>query len=81
MYIFCSRLREDVSLEKAVQFIKGGFSFLLKSKLEVWERGYNQTQTLSVEKFEACRRYVEMNPVQQRMVLSPEESETTKPRR
>jgi putative transposase len=64
---------EDVSLEKAVQFIKGGFSFLLKNKLEVWERGYNQTQTLSAEKFAACRKYVEMNPVRRRMVSSPEE--------
>ena len=34
----------DVSLEKAVQFIKGGYSFRLKSKLDVWSRSFNETQ-------------------------------------
>ena len=29
----------DVSLEKAMQYIKGGFSFRLKSKLDVWTPG------------------------------------------
>ena len=53
----------DVSLEKAVQFIKGGFSFRLKSKRDVWERSYNEVQVVSREKFEACRRYIEENPV------------------
>jgi putative transposase len=30
----------EISLEKAVQFIKGNFSFRLKSKLDVWERSF-----------------------------------------
>jgi len=34
----------DVSLEKAMQFIKGGFSFRLKSKLDVWTRSFNESQ-------------------------------------
>ena len=33
----------DVSLEKAMQFIKGGFSFRLKSKLDVWMRSFNES--------------------------------------
>jgi putative transposase len=33
----------DISLEKAMQYIKGGFSFRLKSKMEVWERGLSRT--------------------------------------
>lgn len=41
----------DVSLEKAMQFIKGGFSFRLKSKLDVWMRSFNETQILTREKF------------------------------
>src|SRR5271168_3856641 len=28
----------DISLEKAIQFIKGGFSFRLKSNLATWQR-------------------------------------------
>ena len=53
----------DVSLEKAVQFLKGGFSFLLKSKLDVWERGYNESRIADAGAFEACKRYIEQNPV------------------
>src|ERR1700757_853907 len=35
----------EVSLEKAMQYIKGGFSFRLKSKLDVWERSYTNHRT------------------------------------
>jgi putative transposase len=45
----------DISLERAMQIIKGGFSFRLKSKFDVWSRSFNQTQILSLEKFEACK--------------------------
>jgi len=64
---------QDVSLEKAMQFIKGGFSFRLKSKLDVWSRSFNETQILSREKFEACKRYIEQNPVRKGIVLSAED--------
>ena len=63
----------DVSLEKAMQFIKGGFSFRLKSKMDVWERSFNESQILSVEKFVNCVRYVEENPVRRRLVSTPED--------
>lgn len=53
----------EVSLEKAVQYIKGGFSFRLKSKLDVWMRSFNQTQVLSEEKFTDIVQYLEQNPV------------------
>ncbi len=59
---------EDVSLEKAVQFIKGGFSYRLKSKVDVWERGYNEVQVKAVDQFEAFRGYIEQNPVRKGMV-------------
>lgn len=61
----------DVSLEKAMQFIKGGFSFRLKSKMDVWERSFNESQIISVEKFVNCVRYVEENPVRRRLVSTP----------
>ena len=63
----------DVSLEKAMQFIKGGFSFRLKSKMDVWERSFNESQILSVEKFINCVRYVEENPVRRGLASRPEE--------
>ncbi len=61
----------DVSLEKAVQFIKGGFSFLLKSKMDVWERGYNETRIRNLDAFMACRAYIENNPVRKHLCASP----------
>ena len=41
----------EISLEKAMQYIKGGFSFRLKSKLDVWSRSFNESQILTSEKF------------------------------
>jgi len=60
----------DVSLEKAMQFIKGGFSFRLKSKHEVWMRSFNESQILSEEKFVSCVRYIEENPVRRGLVTA-----------
>jgi putative transposase len=53
----------DVSLEKAMQFIKGGFSFHLKSKFEVWSRSFNEAKILNQKKFDACKNYIEENPI------------------
>ncbi|MGD0798314.1 MAG: transposase [Acidobacteriaceae bacterium] len=60
----------DVSLEKAMQFIKGGFSFRLKSKHDVWMRGFNESQILSEEKFLNCVRYVEENRVRRGLAVT-----------
>jgi putative transposase len=62
----------DVSLEKAMQFIKGGFSFRLKSKFDVWMRSFNESQISSEEKFWNCVRYIEENPVRRGLVATPE---------
>ena len=60
----------DVSLEKVAQLIKGGFSFRLKSKLDVWERGYDSRRIVDEEHFDTCLRYIEDNPVRARLVGS-----------
>jgi putative transposase len=62
----------DVSLEKAMQFIKGGFSFRLKSKHEVWMRSFNETQIMSEEKFLNSVRYIEENPVRRGLAATPQ---------
>jgi putative transposase len=62
----------DVSLEKAMQFIKGGFSFRLKSKLDVWTPSFNESQIMSEDKFASCMRYVDENPVRRGLVSMPE---------
>jgi putative transposase len=62
----------EVSLEKAMQFIKGGFSFRLKSKLDVWMRSFNETQIMSKEKYIHCVvSYIDDNPVRRRLVSTP----------
>src|SRR5207253_8354757 len=41
-------IEHDLSIERAVQFIKGGYSFRLKKELgksfEVWQRGFSETR-------------------------------------
>jgi putative transposase len=61
----------EVSLEKAMQFIKGGFSFRLKSKLDVWMRSFNETQIMTKEKFVRCALYIENNPVRRGLASAP----------
>jgi putative transposase len=39
----------EVSLEKAMQYTKGGFSFRLKSKLDVWERSYDSRRIIDAD--------------------------------
>jgi putative transposase len=63
----------EVSLEKAMQFIKGGFSFRLKSKMDVWMRSFNESQIMTPDKFADCVRYVEENPVRARLVSGADE--------
>src|SRR5438270_8111886 len=56
-----------VSLEKAMQFIKGGFSFRAKRELnfnrDVWQKGYNEHRIKEALEYEQHVEYVWMNPV------------------
>lgn len=61
----------DVSLEKAAQFIKGGFSFRLKSKTDAWMRSFNESQISSRENFQSHVRYIEENTVRRGLVTEP----------
>jgi putative transposase len=63
----------DVSLEKAAQFVKGGFSFRLKSGMDVWERSYDNRRIMDELHFDTSLRYVEENPVRARIVTEATE--------
>jgi putative transposase len=63
----------EVSLEKAVQFVKGGFSFQLRSKLPVWASSFNETRIVDRRQFENCVRYIHGNPVAAGVAAVPEE--------
>jgi putative transposase len=63
----------DVSIEKAVQFIKGGFSFRLKSKMPVWEDSFTKRRMEDPRDFAAHRDYIHGNPVRAHLAAAPEE--------
>src|SRR5271155_1300842 len=50
---------KDISLEKAMQFIKGGFSFQLKSKQKVWQDSYNEQRIKDANDYAQHRAYIE----------------------
>ncbi len=58
---------DDVSLEKAVQYIKGGFSFRAKKELgyesSVWQAGFGSHRIRDRSDYENHRAYIRNNPV------------------
>ena len=66
-----------VSLEKAVQLIKGGFSFRAKkelgSNMEIWRRGFADHRIRDAEDFDKHLHYIHLNPVKKHLCASPAE--------
>jgi len=58
----------EVPLEKTIQLMKGGFSFRLKNRLDVWERGHFDRRIKDREGYDACVKYIHDNPVKDGMV-------------
>jgi len=69
----------ETSLEKCVQYIKGGFSFRAKKELgfagEIWQAGYNEHRVKDTSDYQHHMRYIHENPVRARMCGSPGEYE------
>jgi putative transposase len=67
----------EMSIEKAVQFIKGGFSYRLKKELgycgEVWLKGFSEVRVNDRESFAKHREYIAQNPVKRGLVSKPVE--------
>ena len=61
----------DIPLEKAVQLIKGGFSFRVKkelgSGLEVWGTGYTEHRIKDAADYEHHVAYIHENPIRARL--------------
>ncbi len=70
-------LRGDITIEKAMQFVKGGFSFRLKKDLgyqgEVWQRGFSEARVNDGQSFLQHRAYIVENPVKAGLVDRAEE--------
>jgi len=65
-----------MSIERAVQFIKGGFSYRLKKEFgylgEVWQQGFSEVRVEDNESLLQHRQYIAQNPVKAGLVDSPE---------
>jgi putative transposase len=68
---------ELISIEKAVQLIKGGFSFRAKKELgfrgEIWQRGFSDVRIHGEESFREHQKYIYENPVKAGMARRAEE--------
>ena len=66
-----------VTLERAVQFIKGGFSFRakkeLESNMEIWQSGFSDHRIRDTQDYSNHVEYVFRNPVGRRLVERAEE--------
>jgi putative transposase len=65
------------TLERALQLIKGGFSFRARKELsfqgEIWEKSFYDRRVRDWEEYSSYRQYIRRNPVQRCLVLTPEE--------
>jgi putative transposase len=61
----------EISLEKALQFIKGGFSYRARKALQVncaiWQPGFSNHRIRDWRDYEQHRSYIRLNPVQARL--------------
>lgn len=67
---------EDIPLEKAGQYIKGGFSFRAKKELAfrslIWqEKGFTNHRIRDAEDYQKHREYIHHNPVKAGLVRTP----------
>ena len=64
------------TIERAMQKIKGGFSYRARAELnfrgEIWQRGFTDERIRDAEQFLSVRQYIHNNPVRKGMVAAPE---------
>jgi putative transposase len=67
----------DIAIEKAMQLIKGGFSYRLKKEFghqgEVWQRGFSEVRISDEQSFLQHREYIIQNPVKEGLVATAEQ--------
>jgi putative transposase len=66
-----------ITLERAMQFVKGGFSFRLnenlKVKRNVWQPSFMDRRVRDSLEYEKYKDYIWQNPVKRFLARSPEE--------
>ncbi len=65
-------VESEMTIERAVQFIKGGFAFRAGRELgfraPVWQKGFSEMRILDAQAFEHAAEYIRKNPVVQGLV-------------
>ena len=68
---------EILSLERAIQRIKGGCSFRygkeINSKKDIWQPGFTSHRITNLSDYEQHREYILQNPVRAELVAKPDE--------
>ena len=76
---------QDVTLERAVQFIKGGSAHRIGNErsmnFPLWQRGFSDHRVRDFEDYETHVRYIDQNPVKRRLVESAKDYEWSSARR
>jgi putative transposase len=70
-------IENNMTIEKAMQLIKGGFSYRLTRECghlgEVWQRGFSEVRVDDRESFLRYQEYIHQNPVKAGLAESSEE--------
>lgn len=70
-------VKGDTAIERAMQLIKGRFSYRMKKELgylgEVWQRGFSELRVSDRKSYLQYREYISQNPVKGGLVDSPEQ--------
>ncbi len=66
----------DMAVERAVQFIKGGFAFRAGKEFGIgapfWQKGFSEVRVFDAEAYSRMRDYIYQNPVKRRLAPTPE---------
>jgi len=66
----------NITLERAMQFIKGGYSRAVGleiSRREIWQKGFTDHRIRDPQDFAGHRLYIHQNPVMAKLAESPTE--------
>src|ERR1022692_1630030 len=70
-------VESEMTIERAVQFVKGGFSFRAGRELgmrsPIWQKGFSEVRISDAEAFQQVRTYIRNNPVARHLVSNPED--------
>jgi len=70
-------VESGTTIERAVQFIKGGFAFRagkeFGAKAPFWQKGFSEVRILDADRFEKAAGYIRNNPVAAHLILDARE--------